>query len=87
MSEDDLTGNTDIRVVEKNVKIQEKDQQKLMSEESTLERLKELLLRIQLMCENQQVIFDQDQKRLAPLLQKWNDLAEEVQEFERQNAQ
>ena len=34
-------------------------------------RLRQLLHDIQIMCENQQVIFDRDQQKLGPLLEKW----------------
>ena len=34
-------------------------------------RLRQLLYDIQIMCENQQVIFDRDQQKLGPLLERW----------------
>lgn len=47
------------------------------------DRLRKLLLDIQLMCQDQQVIFNRNKQRLAPLLEKWGIEAEvEKEKFE-----
>lgn len=55
----------------------------LWKDHPAADRLRKLLLDIQLMCQDQQVIFNRDKQRLAPLLEKWGIEAEaEKEKFE-----
>ena len=58
----------------------------LWEEHPKIASLRKTLYNIQVMCQDEQIIFDRDKKKLAPLMEKWGIEAESAKEvFEKTN--
>jgi hypothetical protein len=74
-SEDEILASKNISILEKKV-ITQNDQSAIWEEDPTQAQLLKTMYKVQLMCQDEQNLFAEDQKRLAPVLQKWHDLAQ-----------